>query len=119
MTPLGSVAVVTEVNAPVRGNRKKPGQDVRCGREAAVAGDGKEAGTRDGGDNPIGPNLADTPVQVIRDIEGAFESSVMLNGPLSRAAVAGPLSPKKPPTPVPAKVVMIPAGETFRMRSLP
>ena len=34
------------------------------------------------------------------------------------AAVAGPPSPLKPAVPVPATVVIIPAAETFRMRSL-
>ena len=39
-------------------------------------------------------------------------------GQMSRAAVAGPPSPLKPCTPVPATVVMIPSGLTFRTRLL-
>ena len=38
---------------------------------------------------------------------------------ISCAFVAGPSSPEKPAVPVPATVVMIPLGETFRMRALP
>ena len=37
-------------------------------------------------------------------------------GKSSRACVAGPPSPEKPPRPVPATVVMIPRGDTRRMR---
>src|SRR5439155_994194 len=38
------------------------------------------------------------------------------SGRLSRAAVAGPPSPEKPLTPVPAMVVIIPLGDTRRTR---
>ena len=41
-----------------------------------------------------------------------------LNGIDSRAAVAWAPSPLKPCTPVPATVVMTPAGETLRIRWL-
>jgi hypothetical protein len=43
----------------------------------------------------------------------------MARGPSNWAAVAGPPSPEKPATPVPATVVIVPVGSIRRMRSLP
>jgi hypothetical protein len=46
-------------------------------------------------------------------------STAMPRGLLSWANVAWPVSPEKPATPVPATVVITPAGLTLRTRWLP
>ena len=46
-------------------------------------------------------------------------STVMPDGPLIAADVAGPPSPLEPATPLPAKVVMLPSGSTLRIRWFP
>src|SRR5665213_2281490 len=46
-------------------------------------------------------------------------STAIPSGAYSEAEVAGPKSPEKPWVPLPATVVMVPPGDTFRIRSLP
>src|ERR1017187_3576935 len=47
------------------------------------------------------------------------ESIAKATGPPSRALVAGPPSPENPDVPLPAMVVITPAGDTLRTRELP
>ena len=84
--------------------------------------------------SPLKPG-SPVPAKVVMVPEGStrrirwFQESAMKRFPVvptanpaglhSRATAAGPLSPLKPGSPVPAKVVMVPEGSTRRMRLFP
>ena len=78
----------------------------------------------DGRDDAVGRHLPDSLVVGVRDekIPGTIHGDAggvdrdLVD--LSAAEVAGPPSPEKPWVPLPATVVMIPLGDTFRIRLL-
>ena len=91
----------------------------RLGRRDPVPAEAPAVGPRDGRDGASGIHSANA---VVREI-GDEEVTVTVHGHACEglpnlASVAGPPSPLKPSSPVPATVVMVPVGSTKRIRWL-
>ena len=67
---------------------------------------------------PLGSTLRTTPFEGMAIYRLPIESTANPLGNESRAAVAGPPSPAKPSSPLPATVVILPSSEMRRTRWL-
>lgn len=67
-----------------------------------------------GSDDSAGRYRTDPTVEIIGDIQVPGGIDRNTHCPFNCAAVAGPPSPEKPALPVPATVLMVPAGFTLR-----
>ena len=115
--------VVVEVRDQERtagkgGDRERPVEPGRR-RRAGVSREARLARTRDRADAPAGETRRTRAFPVSAMSSSPFGRAATPRGNAIAAALAGPLSPAKPLSPVPTTVVIVLSGDTRRMRLLP
>lgn len=83
---------------------------------AAVAGEPWGSIAGDGADDAGRSDFAGPVIALVGDVEVAVEIDGDIGGVKEGGAVAATPSESKPPKPLPATVLMTPAGVTLRMR---